>query len=53
MDAGKTTDVFPAFLPSFLPSLINFQQALSVTHTKIADLLAEGGELNTLQLLQL
>lgn len=48
MDEGKATDVFHAFLPSFLPSFINFQCALSVTHAEVADLLAEGGGLNTL-----
>lgn len=48
MDEGETTAVFSTILPSFLPSLINFQCAFSVTHAQIADLSVGGGGLDTL-----
>lgn len=49
----KTTDVFHVFLLSFHPSLTNCAYALSVTHAEIANILEEGDQINTQQLLQL
>ena len=45
---GENNRRFHAFLPAFFSSLIIFPRDLSVTHTEVADLLAEVGGLNTL-----